>query len=131
MPDFVKEIHDSILANFLAKGSSDRFVKPKMLFLKDCNGFLFPANQKIQNFFEQSDDYVLTAEFNKVREFNDFILFDSSGQILGITKNLFALFNRGKEGSNINSNLNLEKLLNGYIFLLIPNIISLIHKHVT
>lgn len=44
MPDFVKEIHDSIITNFLAKGSSDRFIKAKMLFLKDCDGFLFPAN---------------------------------------------------------------------------------------
>jgi hypothetical protein len=40
---------------------------------------------KINNFFQSNDDYLLTASFFKVKETEDFIIFDYEGRIQSIS----------------------------------------------
>lgn len=91
MPLFIKEKHDKILERYLKLGTSDRFTSPQIIFILNKKGFVFPVHIKLENFFEQKDDYVLTASFNKVKENNEFILFNEYGKIVALTEKIFNL----------------------------------------
>jgi hypothetical protein len=52
-------------------------------------GFISPCSMKINNFFQARDDYLLTASFVRVKESEDFILFDREGKILGLSQRVF------------------------------------------
>jgi hypothetical protein len=47
------------------------------------------GNLLLANLFDNVDDYVMTGALMKVRESVDFILFDSAGKILGISKAIY------------------------------------------
>jgi hypothetical protein len=116
MPLFVIKKHDSILEKYLKIGTSDRFTSPRLIFILNKKGFVFPVNIKLENFFEQKDDYVLTASFSKVRESSEFIVFNQKGKILALTENAFGLL------CPINNNsIQIKEILSkGYIFFIFP-----------
>jgi hypothetical protein len=60
------------------------FYQTKVVFLLNKKGYSVAVNLKIDNFFEQIDDYVITASLSKIKESSNLLLFDGRGKIIGI-----------------------------------------------
>jgi hypothetical protein len=86
----------------------------------DGEGYVFPVLKKLQNFFEVSDDYIISAQINRVRRNNEYLLFDRNGRVLGMSRNLF------KVVAADDSNLQLEHLMAMHIAILVPNIVDIV-----
>jgi hypothetical protein len=70
-------------------GHSKIIKKNHLVFPKDQKQFIVPMKIYLDHFYDFNDDFCLNATFLKIKTESDFILFDSAGQIHGITQYLF------------------------------------------
>lgn len=74
-----------MMDSYLHKGESKLFESSKDIFPVYYSGFLFNSTLQLVHTFDDIDDYVLTATIKKNTDSSDFILFDDSGKLLGIS----------------------------------------------
>lgn len=123
MPEFIAKVHDSLIIGFLNRGKSQLFTQGTTIFIKCREGFIECCRLKVDNFFENIDDYILTGSLIRIKQSSNFILFDKVGRILGITKEIFQHI-KSKSGQD---NL-MQFLEHTYIYLLFPQLFSLLDK---
>lgn len=68
MPEFISRIHNSLLDSFIRSGKSELFHSERYIYFLRMDGFVEMASLRVDNFFEQLDDYVLTAQLNKTKQ---------------------------------------------------------------
>ncbi|CAK84924.1 unnamed protein product (macronuclear) [Paramecium tetraurelia] len=89
MPDFMAESHNSMLEKFLIKGDSPFMQQFRLIFGKTKDNFIFPLYLKLANDFSYQDDYVIKGIFFSGVKKYDYLLFDSNGKILGVTRQVY------------------------------------------
>lgn len=78
--------------HYMEHGKTTRFTLGTIIFIKTKFNYLECIKLKLDNFFHVTDDYVLSASLIKTNYNTNYILFDQSGRIQGITKPLFDFF---------------------------------------
>ncbi|KAL4450874.1 hypothetical protein ABPG74_011716 [Tetrahymena malaccensis] len=89
MPSFIGNIHNTLVENMLIRGYSSCVSSVINSFGLSKYGFIFPLNIYINHLYENREDFQMHGTLLKINTPNQYILFDNSGNILGITFQLF------------------------------------------
>jgi len=89
MPPFFAKIHDSFTDNMSERGFSPILASKLTTFFQDSLGFLQQTNIYLSNMQGFFDDYIIQAAFLKLHPQGQFIIFDDTGVVRGITQSLF------------------------------------------
>ncbi|EAR82350.2 transmembrane protein, putative (macronuclear) [Tetrahymena thermophila SB210] len=119
MPKYISNIHNQLMENMNWKGTS-KYIKGSIKsYYSDKNGFIYPIKTFLDHSFGHFDDFCLLSSVLKVTTSNDFIVFDETGKILGISESIYQkLFSSEKR-------MSIQKLYkSGFIFLLFKEIVN-------
>jgi hypothetical protein len=122
MPKSLALLHNLLIDAYIKKGYSKLFYVAQEVMFINKEGFLKAGNLLLANLFDNVEDYVMTGALMKVKESTDFILFDSAGKILGISKEIYKALIL-EEGIEINLEFFLER---AYIYFWMPFIFDII-----
>ncbi|KAL4494981.1 hypothetical protein ABPG72_015681 [Tetrahymena utriculariae] len=89
MPSFIGNIHNILVENMLIRGYSSCVSSVINSFGLSKFGFIFPLNIYINHLYENREDFQMHGTLLKINTPDQYILFDNSGNILGITFQLF------------------------------------------
>lgn len=107
---------------------------PNEVFIQNYQGFIVPVILRLSNYYPFTDDFCLLGSLLKLNTNTDYILFDLSGRITGISEFLFRkiqekylLLNDTKEETKfiLSSFLN-----NTCIFMIFPELIEVFAKFI-
>ncbi|KAL4497145.1 hypothetical protein ABPG72_019465 [Tetrahymena utriculariae] len=91
MPTFIGKVHNQIVKNYI-KGKKNKSKGSNQIiqsFMKQKDGFIHPISIYFRfNFTTVSNDFRLNGVILKGNSQKDYIIFDRSGKVVGITKNL-------------------------------------------
>ncbi|KAL4426329.1 hypothetical protein ABPG74_011481 [Tetrahymena malaccensis] len=124
MPKYISNIHNQLMENMNWKGTS-KYIKGSIKsYYSDKKGFIYPIKIFLDHSFGHFDDFCLLSSVLKVTTSNDFIVFDETGKILGISQSIYEkLFSSERR-------MSIQKLYkSGFIFLLFKEIINQIHAN--
>ncbi|KAL4463680.1 hypothetical protein ABPG72_009030 [Tetrahymena utriculariae] len=124
MPNYICNIHNQLMENMNWHGTS-KYIKGSIRsYYSDKKGFIYPIKIFLDHSFGHFDDFCLLSSVLKVTTSNDFIVFDETGKILGISENIYEkLFGSEKK-------MSIQKLYkSGFIFLLFKEIVNQIHAN--
>ncbi|CAD8116980.1 unnamed protein product [Paramecium sonneborni] len=114
LPQYMQQKHDKFLNKFLSTGESSLFINSQDVYPIYNSGFTFSATLQLISSYDQMDDYILSAVLKKSIENYDFILFDESGKILGITESIYQLLLFNSKTTIVNEFDN--NILKSYIY---------------
>jgi hypothetical protein len=78
------------MENYLRRGYSTIIkASDRDVFMKDAEGFIKPIKLNLENFFGFKDDFNLIASLMRLNQNNEYILFDITGKMQGISKSLY------------------------------------------
>ncbi|CAD8058052.1 unnamed protein product [Paramecium sonneborni] len=120
MPPFIGSYHNQIIHQYIQNGSTHLLFDNRKVFVSNKNKFIFPIILSLRNDFSNFDDVLFNVCMLKV-SFQDQIMFDSRGSILGMSENLFSLLSDSEKYFTY-SNL----LKYGLIQVLFPNFYKLL-----
>lgn len=83
------ENHDFLIRNMIDKGISSRMKKSIEVFTLDQNKFIIPHSLHLDHFYEFTEDFCLNGTFLKKKTDCEYIIFDPSGKIQGITSKIY------------------------------------------
>ncbi|EAS01146.2 transmembrane protein, putative (macronuclear) [Tetrahymena thermophila SB210] len=112
MPSFIGNIHNNLVENMLFRGYSSCVSSVINSFGLSKYGFIFPMNIYINHLYENREDFQMHGTLLKINTPNQYILFDNSGNILGITFQLFMkMFDDEQKSDDYNYDLfNLDSI---------------------
>ncbi|CAD8120876.1 unnamed protein product [Paramecium sonneborni] len=120
MPTYIQQIHDKIIQRYMKKGYSLLIEHSKEVYVKMKNNFIKPVNISLLHMFENEADYIVTGALQKVKQSQEFLIFDRQGKILGISEQIFGILGQG---------FTLEQLLNkGYVYFWFQDIFEQIYQ---
>ncbi|CAK87668.1 unnamed protein product (macronuclear) [Paramecium tetraurelia] len=125
LPLYLQKKHDKFVNQFLQTGESSLFIISQDVYPIYNSGFSFSATLQLIPSYDQIDDYILSAVVKRSTETYDFILFDESGKILGLTESIYQLllFNsKSQVTSEFDSNI-----LSSYIYFWFKDLLLLIN----
>ncbi|CAD8096407.1 unnamed protein product [Paramecium primaurelia] len=122
LPKYLQEKHDEFMNNFLKIGESDLFDQSRDVFPIYQTGFSFNSTLQLVHSYDNLDDYIVTAAIKQVNENTDFIIFDDTGKILGISKSVqnILLSNNRQEFD--------DQILKSYIFFWFHNLFDQVQQ---
>ena len=86
MPNFVNEVHNVIIENYLRKGTLRHKDQSFSIYYNDSQGFINEGGLKTGNFFNHKDvDYIMSASLQRISQGKELIVLDSKGKIEGIS----------------------------------------------
>lgn len=88
MPNYISEIHDELINNFLVKGKSKLMERGEFSFYQNPEGFIVPCNLHLYP-ITSNDDFILNLILTRELQLNDYVIFGMTGKIYGITKQFF------------------------------------------
>lgn len=91
MPQFLSSQHDSFLTVFINKGYSKIIKSHLPTFAKNKKGFIFSIKLYPDFQFGIADDFRVSGTLLKTDKSSEYILFDRSGKILGISEKIAEL----------------------------------------
>ncbi|CAD8178466.1 unnamed protein product [Paramecium pentaurelia] len=127
IPDFISNIHNEMLTEFLKKGQSSFFVQFKTVFGKNRDYFIMPLQLKFSNDFNFVDDFVIKGVMYQGQKQQDFILFDDQGHIQGITQQFYEILIKDNQKVNKIDQEELTKQM--YIYYFMPEIFNIIQEY--
>ncbi|CAD8106811.1 unnamed protein product [Paramecium sonneborni] len=89
MPNFLAQIHDNLMDNYISNGYSKLMIHGESSFYELLSGYLEPCNINLYNFYDNQQDFILNMILTKVQSKNETILFGIDGKILGFTKQFY------------------------------------------
>ncbi|CAD8106697.1 unnamed protein product [Paramecium sonneborni] len=122
LPKYLKDKHDEFLNNFLKIGESEIFDQSRSVFPIYQTGFSFNSTLQLVHSYDNIDDYIVTAAIKQMNENNDFIIFDDTGKILGISKQVQNILLQS------NSQEFDDQILNSYIFFWFHNLFDAVQQ---
>ncbi|KAM3128636.1 hypothetical protein pb186bvf_019265 [Paramecium bursaria] len=125
LPKAMMSMHANLIDKFLQTGHSDYFVNKINGYYETKQGYIQKSYVKLGNLFEEKDDFVITSSILKCNLFNQIILCDQEGKIIGIGEDLFKLIQK-----YIPVTIDFIKD-NCHIFLLFPQLLVLIKQSKT
>ncbi|CAD8187848.1 unnamed protein product [Paramecium octaurelia] len=122
LPKYLQEKHDEFINNFLKIGESFIFDQSRDVFPIYQTGFSFNSTLQLVHSYDNLDDYIVTAALKQVNENTDFIIFDDTGKILGISKSIQnILLSNSKQEFD-------EQILKSYIFFWFHNLFDSVQQ---
>lgn len=109
MPKFIGDLHNDLMENMnwyefsiyfnnyfitsfvlFPRNGHSKLIKGNLnTFCCDKSGHIYPVKIYLDHSFGHFDDFCLLASILKVPTSNEYILFDSTGKILGISNHIF------------------------------------------
>lgn len=125
MPSIFKKNHPLFISNYINKTRSSKTQeKPKIeTYASDKKGFIFPIKLYLGHCFDYLNDFVFQSAVIKLRSSSQMLLFDTKGDIHGISQSFYEFFEKELGGLPVHE----FKFLN--IFCLVPNISEIIEKN--
>ncbi|CAD8187906.1 unnamed protein product [Paramecium octaurelia] len=121
LPEYLVVKHDRFLKEFLTTGESKLFNTSHDVFPSYYSGFSFLVTLQLIPSYDEMDDYVLSAILKKTYEHGDFIIFDESGKILGLSDQMLQIL--------VHSDSEFSKaLLNSYIYFWFKDLLIMINQ---
>ncbi|CAD8106769.1 unnamed protein product [Paramecium sonneborni] len=124
IPEYLVDEHDKFLNKFLNTGESDLFNTSHDVFPNYYTGFSFLVTLQLFPSYEEMDDYVLSAILKKNFEHSDFIIFDQSGRILGLSEYVLELLIQD-DSQQFN-----KAILNSYIYFWFKDLLVIINQQI-
>ncbi|CAK69076.1 unnamed protein product (macronuclear) [Paramecium tetraurelia] len=125
MPSFFAEQHDKLLLNYLQTARSSFFSTFNQVFGQRKEGSLNSYQLKLDNNFNELDDYVLIGCLSEFKKTSDYILFNEDGYLIGMTDNFFyTIINSDDQDFQIPK----ENVGQLNIFLIIYNMMDLLNE---
>jgi hypothetical protein len=81
------------MENILIRGHSILVKKLRPAFLLNQKGFIVPIQLYLDNLFGYFDDFVFMGSILKIKNSLDYLIFDRTGKILGISERLLKHLN--------------------------------------
>ena len=81
MPNFIAQMHDVLMNHYMENGKTTRFTLGTITFTKNKYHYIECVKLKLDNYFLQLDDYILTASLIKTNINTDYLIFDLTGRI--------------------------------------------------
>ncbi|CAD8057519.1 unnamed protein product [Paramecium sonneborni] len=127
MPDFMAQFHNQMLSNFLIKGDSPFMHQFRLIFGKAKDNFIFPLYLKLANDFSYQDDYVIKGIFFSGVKKYDYLLFDSNGRILGITRQIY--YDLFADNNNNHEKIELSLLYDQcFLYYFMPDLFDIVKR---
>ncbi|CAD8147450.1 unnamed protein product [Paramecium pentaurelia] len=115
MPPHIASFHNQIIHQYIQNGQTYLLYDNRRVYVSNKNQFIFPIMLSLRNDFTNFEDCVFNVCMLKV-SFQDAIMFDARGSILGMSENLFSLLS---DSEKLFSYADLLKY--GLIQVLFPN----------
>ncbi|CAK70623.1 unnamed protein product (macronuclear) [Paramecium tetraurelia] len=124
MPDFIAQIHDELIDQFIDNGYTQLMKSGKLTFIQDPQNYLMPIYIHLYNPNIQ-DDFTLYSILTTQFQQQDYVIFDSEGKIQGISKRFFEYTKLSKSFAQ---DINIYDIVHrgSSILYYFPNVISLI-----
>ncbi|CAK81938.1 unnamed protein product (macronuclear) [Paramecium tetraurelia] len=90
MPPHIASFHNQIIHQYIQTGQTYLMYDNRRVYVSNKNQFIFPIMLSLRNDFSNFEDCVFNVCMLKV-SFQDAIMFDGRGSILGMSENLFTL----------------------------------------
>ncbi|CAD8081262.1 unnamed protein product [Paramecium primaurelia] len=125
LPLYLQTKHDKFLNKFLQTGESSLFIISQDIYPIYNSGFSFSATLQLIPSYDQMDDYILSAVLKRSTENYDFILFDETGKILGLTESIHQILLYNTKSQIIDGLDN--NILKSYIYFWFRDLLLLIN----
>ncbi|KAL4485782.1 hypothetical protein ABPG72_012322 [Tetrahymena utriculariae] len=89
IPTFISEFHSKIVEQVIEQGSIGNLFSAKNVFAKTKEHFLYPIKIKLQSCPNIINSFEMIVSVLKLQSQQQFLTFNETGQILGITEKLF------------------------------------------
>ncbi|CAD8059979.1 unnamed protein product [Paramecium sonneborni] len=122
MPPFIANYHNQIIQQYIQNGSTYLLHDNRKVFVQNRNQFIFPIVLSLRNDFSNFEDCIFNVCMLKV-SFQDCIMFDSRGSILGMSENLFSLLSDSEKLFTYS-----DLLKYGIVQVLFPNFYKLLDE---
>ena len=144
MPPYFSQSHDYLIRDLLQRGTSNNISEIFQAFIYNQRGFVEPCNLYLNHFFFYDDDFCLNSSFLKVGHADEYLLFDKSNAVCGVTERLFQEVFRAsaKRSLQLHQQQGLPQKLalwirkpsdlyqNYPIFLFFPDLIKAVHSNI-
>ncbi|KAL4476305.1 hypothetical protein ABPG74_010038 [Tetrahymena malaccensis] len=127
MPHFIEKNHDNMIKQFVTRGTSQYIKSFLYSFCVNSKGYVMPVKVYTDFSFLSLDDFYIQGTILKVNKGSQYIVFDRSGKIVGITEKLAQkIFIDSDIMKNLPPAEQAIKYLNA--LLLFPQIVSKLQK---
>ncbi|KAL4466085.1 hypothetical protein ABPG74_004322 [Tetrahymena malaccensis] len=89
IPPYIQEFHTKLVEQVIEQGNIGSIFSPKNVFVKTKENFLFPVKLKLQSCPNIINSFEMIVSVLKLQSQQQFLTFNETGQILGITEKLF------------------------------------------
>ncbi|CAD8195012.1 unnamed protein product [Paramecium octaurelia] len=89
MPPYLTASHNYFIQRFIHRGYTYYYDKPISSFACDALGFVFPINVNLSFNFQNMNDFTLLGSILKIKDEDEYLIFDEWGRILGVSMRTF------------------------------------------
>ncbi|CAD8191885.1 unnamed protein product [Paramecium pentaurelia] len=89
MPPYLTASHNYFISRFIHRGYTYYYDKPITSYACDSQGFVFPVNINLSFNFQNLSDFTLLGSILKIKDDDEYLIFDEWGRILGVSMHTF------------------------------------------
>ncbi|CAK87816.1 unnamed protein product (macronuclear) [Paramecium tetraurelia] len=89
MPPYLTASHNYFITRFIHRGYTYYYDKPINSYACDAQGFVFPVNINLSFNFQNLTDFTLLGSILKIKDDDEYLIFDEWGRILGVSMHTF------------------------------------------